>query len=105
MIAEMRPGESARGEAIYRRCRSARAYEDKQGGWTLVTRDGVHLRLQNPASLIVWDLLAGDGATLPQMVAALASRFGSLEDLTLRCDVRRFLRQLEELGFVERLKA
>ncbi|MCK4414798.1 MAG: PqqD family protein [Candidatus Eisenbacteria sp.] len=82
-----------------RRAATARAYEDKQGGWTLVTATGEPLRLANPASLCLWDAL-GAGATPCELVGLLGARFPQVPPERLRRDVAGFIERLIGLGFV-----
>jgi hypothetical protein len=89
----------ARGERL-RRAAAVRAFEDKQGGWTLLTADGGAFRLANPASLCLWEALE-TGATRDELLARLVRRFPGVPQSRLEGDAVAFLAQLEAHGFLE----
>ena len=84
---------------VYHCARGIRAFRDKQGGWTLVTRHGEFVCLRNAASLRLWDALA-EPSDEDALVERLRSCFPEVPPERLRCDAQDFLRELEALGLV-----
>ncbi len=55
MIAELQGGSRCPDAAArYRWCLPTRAYEDKQGGWTLVAECVEVLSLRSRAGILIW---------------------------------------------------
>ncbi|MCK4305736.1 MAG: PqqD family protein [Candidatus Eisenbacteria sp.] len=94
-------GHGAEREYRYSRSRTARAFEDKQGGWTLATVEGEYFQLRNAASVHVWEALDGMGATLPEIVRLMSELFPLAALGDLKRDALAFLGQLQDLGFVD----
>lgn len=83
----------------YFRAHGIRAFQDKQRGWTLVTRGGEFMCLRNAASLRLWDALA-EPSDEDSLVERLRSSFPAVPAERLRRDVRSFLRELEGCGLL-----
>jgi len=88
----------------YHRAGGIRAFPDKGGGWTLVSRRGEFLSLRNAASLCLWEVL-GEGADPGELTRRLQAVFPGVPAMILRRDAARFLRDLEVHGFVEKIDA
>ncbi len=84
-----------------RRARAARAFEDKQGGWTLVTRDGLAMRVTGLAALYAWERLRLSDCTTRELAAELAERFPGVSPERIERDLIAFHGHLLKNGFIE----
>lgn len=87
--------------ARVRRCRHARAYADKEGGWTLVTPWGLALRLTGGAAVGAWEAFQGGGAVLGELATDLGRRFPGIPPERVLRDLLDFTAHLLSAGFVE----
>jgi hypothetical protein len=93
-------GGSADGCLRFRRGRLTRAFENKRGGWTALSRTGDFLELANPAALCIWEALAL-GGTVEELTQTLAGRYPRVGTERLRRDTVAFLTVLREAGLIE----
>jgi len=86
-----------------RRTRTARAFEDKLGGWTLVTPRGLAMRVTGPAAIYAWERLQSADCTTWELAADLAQRFPGISAERIEQDLIVFHGHLMENGFIEAL--
>ncbi|MFH1144121.1 MAG: PqqD family protein [Candidatus Eisenbacteria bacterium] len=91
-------GASAAGPV--RRKRWTRAFENKRGGWTLISAACQALDLEGPAALCLWEGLER-GGTPEELAGRLADRFPDVDRERLRLDTLAFLESLDALGVLE----
>jgi hypothetical protein len=87
--------------ARLRRARTARAFEDKEGGWTLVTCRGLAMRVTGPAAIYAWERLQNSDCTTWELAAELAKRFPDISAEQIEQDLIVFHGHLLESGFIE----
>jgi len=93
-------GGPANGGPRFRRGRLARAFENKRGGWTALSRAGDFLELVNPAALCIWEALAHGGSE-EELAQTLRGRYPHVGMERLRRDTAAFLAVLREAGLIE----
>ncbi|MBP6875396.1 MAG: PqqD family protein [Candidatus Eisenbacteria bacterium] len=95
------PPSTSRREAepFLVRAPAMRAFENKRGGWTVLSRTGDALEFQGAAALHLWEALEA-GARREAVIAGLAARFPAVDPLILRRDALAFLAALQEAGLV-----
>jgi hypothetical protein len=91
-------GPSARAPR-YRWRPRLRVFEDKRGGWTILTPAGEELRLGNEASVLIGQALAA-GATEDEILERLAGAFPDAPGDRLRRDLRGFLADLRDADLI-----
>jgi len=84
-----------------RRSRIARAYEDKEGGWTLVTPLGLAMRVTGGVAVVAWEGYRGRGCAVCELAAELALLFPRIPPEQILRDLLEFTAQLLWAGFVE----
>lgn len=87
--------------ARLRRTRTARAFEDKQGGWTLVTCRGLAMRVAGPAAIYAWERLQRSDCTTGELATDLAERFPGVSPVQIEQDLIAFHEHLIDNGFIE----
>ena len=83
-----------------RRRRLVRAFEDKRGGWTLVTGDWKSMRIESPVGVLIWEALK-EWTTLDGVTSLLRLHFQGVDPGVIREDAAAFLAELLRLGFIE----
>ena len=87
--------------ARLRRCRTARAFEDKEGGWTLVTPAGMAMRVTGAAAVRAWESLQGRAHAVCELAPALAALFPRIPLEQITRDLLTFTSHLLAAEFVE----
>lgn len=87
--------------ARLRRCRAARAFEDKEGGWTLVTSAGLAMRVTGEAAVRAWEGFQGRGCAVCELADELAALFPRIPREQITRDLMMFASHLLAAGFVE----
>ncbi len=87
--------------ARLRRCRTARAFEDKEGGWTLVTCTGMAMRVTGEVAVRAWEALQGRGRAVCELAEDLARLFPQTPPETITRDLMTFTSHLHAAGFLE----
>jgi len=87
--------------ARLRRCRTARAFEDKEGGWTLVTPAGMAMRVTGAAAVHAWESLQGQGRAVCELAPELAALFPRIPLEQITQDLLTFTSHLLAGEFLE----
>jgi hypothetical protein len=86
--------------ARLRHVRAVRAFEDKEGGWTLVTSQGIAMRVMGSIAVYVWERLQGRGCAVCDLIDELAERFPGVPRERITRDLLEFTGHLLEAGFI-----
>jgi hypothetical protein len=84
-----------------RRHRCVRAFEDKQGGWTLVASNGEALRVVGRTAVFIWESLQGEGCVTGELLARVLERYPDTRPEVVERDFMGFIVKLEGMDFAE----